>query len=118
MRDPETFARLFRIPLPRPEWVWHYVDTLARSIEYAELPRRARAFEVLEDSLADEEAGVAKARKGAISRLTDHISGSRAYARMLQAEHQGRTPRFDRRMEHQGAWLVSVDSSRVPVSVK
>ncbi len=85
MRDPETFARLFRIPLPRPEWVWHYVDTLARSVEYAELPRRARAFEVLEDSLADEEAGVAKARKGAISRLTDHISGSRAYARMLQA---------------------------------
>jgi hypothetical protein len=109
MRDPETFARLFRIPLPRPEWVWHYVDTLARSAEYAELPRLARAFEALEASLAHEEAGVALARKRAITSLNDHISGSRAYARMLQAEHQGRTPRFDRRMEHHGAWLVSVD---------
>lgn len=112
MRDPETFAKLFRVHFPRPEWASWYVTTLARSPEYANLPELQRAYEALEDELAERGEHSGRARKRAIDALIGHIGKTEAYAAMLEQQVTERIPRFDRRMEHVGQWVISADVRR------
>src|SRR5688500_2934099 len=51
LHDVDEFRRLFRVPLPVSAHAAYYVETLARSPEYADLPARVDRFAAFEARL-------------------------------------------------------------------
>ncbi|MFY0542040.1 hypothetical protein [Nannocystis pusilla] len=78
IRDLEEFRRLFRLHIPAAEHLAYYLDTLARSPQYADLPALAGRFAAFEERLAAQDLSVADYRQQQLLALRDELAATAA----------------------------------------
>jgi hypothetical protein len=117
IRDIEEFRRLFRVNIPVAEHAAYYLETLARSPEYAGLPALADRFAAFERRLAERGATVGAYKHEQLDALRDALAGTPAFKRMCAAVPAGALPTRNRLAEHAGAWFVSLDLREANFSV-
>ena len=117
IRDLEEFRRLFRVNVPVPQHADYYLDTLARSPEFAGLPALRERFVAFEHRLAARGVTVGAYKHEQLGRLRDELAATPAYRRMCAAPPAGALPTRSRLAEHAGAWLVSLDIREANFSV-
>lgn len=117
VRDIEEFRRLFRVTIPAPEHAGYYLDTLARSPEYAGLPALVGRFAAFEARLAARGLSVGDYKQQQAAALRDALARTAAYRRLCAAGPGGALPTRSRLAEHPGAWFVSLDIREANFSV-
>ncbi|MDC0719023.1 hypothetical protein [Nannocystis bainbridge] len=117
LRDLEEFRRLFRLTIPVTEHAAYYLDTLARSPEYEDLPALALRFAAFEDRLAARGQSVGEYRQQQLVALRDALGKTPAFRRMCAAPVGPSPPTRSRLSEQAGAWLVSFDLREANFSV-
>lgn len=116
IRDLEEFRRLFRVTIPVLEHAAYYIDTLARSPEYADLPALAGRFAAFEDRLAARGTTIGDYKHQVLTAVRDEL-GKTAALRRLCAAAPTAAPTRNRLAERPGAWLVSLDLREANFSV-
>lgn len=117
IRDLEEFRRLFRANIPVHEHAEYYVETLARSPEFAGLPALAGRFVAFEQRLAARGSSVGAYKHETLDALRDALARAPAFARMCAAVPAGSLPTRNRLAEHSGAWFLSLDLREANFSV-
>lgn len=108
IRDLEEFSRLFRVTLPVHEHAGYYLDTLARSPEYADLPALARRFAAFEARLAARGASVGDYKHQVLAALRAELGRTAALRRLCAADPSA-APARNRLAERPDAWFASLD---------
>ena len=85
IRDLEEFRRLFRVTIPVPEHASYYINTLARSPEFADLPALAGRFAELEERLAARGASVGDYKHQVLAALRGELGRTAALRRLCAA---------------------------------
>jgi hypothetical protein len=112
MRDPQTLSKLFKIHIPHPPALDHYLDALERAPAYAGARDLATRYIAWEDRLLAAGSTPATARSLAISQTIDTLKNNPVHARFLTAEIGERTPRIDARAKRRGELFISIDMVR------
>ncbi|WAS89815.1 hypothetical protein [Nannocystis punicea] len=115
--DVEEFRRLFRVHIPVAEHAAYYLDTLARSPEYAGLPALAGRFAAFEQRLAARGLSVGDYRQQQLVALRDALAGTAAFRRLCAAAVGPAPPTRNRLSEQTGAWFASIDLREANFSV-
>ncbi|MDC0675403.1 hypothetical protein [Nannocystis radixulma] len=117
VRDVEEFRRLFRLSIPVREHAGYYVETLARSQEYAGLPALVRRFGEFEARMAERGQSIADYKHQQLAALRDELGSSTAFRRLCTAATGGAPPTRNRLSERAGDWMVSLDLREANFSV-
>ncbi|PCC67183.1 hypothetical protein SAMN02745121_08690 [Nannocystis exedens] len=117
VRDLEEFRRLYRLHIPTPEHAAYYLETLARSPRYADLPALAGRFAAFEARLAAQGLSVADYRQQQLLALRDELAATAAFRRLCAAAVGPAPATRNRLSEQTGAWFVSLDLREANFSV-
>ncbi|MCY1007144.1 hypothetical protein OV079_16590 [Nannocystis pusilla] len=117
IRDLEEFRRLFRLHIPAAEHLAYYLETLARSPQYADLPALAGRFAAFEQRLAAQGLTVADYRQQQLLALRDELAAVPALSRLCAAAVGPAPATRNRLSEQTGAWFVSLDLREANFSV-
>lgn len=116
IRDLEEFRRLFRVTIPVLEHAGYYIDTLARSPEYAGLPALADRFAGFEERLAARGTSIGDYKHQVLTALRDELARSAALRRLCAATPTA-APTRNRLADRPGAWFASLDLREADFSV-
>lgn len=103
--DINEFSKLFKIPIPKHEEFWYYVQTLAKSPQYADLPELVRRFAEFEKAVGDVKAY----KRQCFEKLVPELRANRAYWRLQECSIVKNLPRKKLTLTGKGNWLLSVD---------
>jgi len=107
MTDLLAFRKLFKIPIPVDEHVHYYINTLAKSEEFAHLPALLDEFKEFEARCP---VSPKRTRQETMERLVHHLEALPTYQEMQNYPLPSTVPTCDRRNHFaDGRWLISFD---------
>ena len=108
------FKKLFKVPIPVEEHAEYYIETLARSPQYAYLPDLVEGFKEFEARCLE---GVRREKLQTLDRLVEYLKETEAYAKLQVWKHLTVASYDNRHSFSQGEWLVGLDLKTANFSV-
>ena len=111
------FARLFDVLIPCRDEFHYYVELLAQSPEFAQLPAIAEAFGVLDRRLRAQGETTTECARNAVAKLVDVLSRTKAYARLCECEPHDEIEHVRLTAARDHELMVSIDMVHANYSV-
>ena len=111
------FARLFDVLIPCRDEFHYYVELLAQSPEFAQLPAIAEAFGALDRGLRAQGETTTECARNAVAKLVDVLSQTKAYARLCECEPHDEIEHLRLNAVRDHELMVSIDMVHANYSV-
>jgi len=108
IKDITEFCKLFRVRIPVEAHFDYYIETLAKSKEFAWVPEKVDQFAELEASL-DEETTVGDYKMEQLAALKRVLTGSKTYQDFMLTDYRVPSRRKDGLADHSESFLLSMD---------
>jgi len=105
--DWASFKKLFKVPIPVDKHAEYYIETLARSQEWAHLPGLLEEFKAFQARCPEGQVGAV--RKATMNQLIDYLTSTEAYKAFQAGEHYEPISTCDKRGQFDEWSVVSID---------
>lgn len=108
IKDINEFCKLFRVRIPVEAHFDYYIETLAKSKEFAWVPEKVEAFAELEEQLGDETT-IGDFKMEQLAKLKRVMTSTNTFQDFMLTDYRVPSRRKDGLANHGGSFLLSVD---------